>query len=66
MLQSPIILQNLTLFLLGGRVQDNDIRIANVTRHQILKFCSTSVYCCNIFDLFRILLLFILIVSLTC
>ena len=46
------------------RVQDNDMSIAKVTKHQSLNFCSTSVYCYNIFELFRILLSFILIVSL--
>ena len=51
-----------TAFVRG--VQDNDMSIAKVTRHQSLSFCLTSVYCCNIFDLFRILLLFILIASL--
>ena len=45
-------------------VQDNDMSIAKVTRHQSLNFCSTSDYCCNIFDLFRNLLSFILIASL--
>ena len=35
-------------------VQDNDMSIAKVTMHQSLNFCSTSVYCCNNFDLFRI------------
>ena len=37
-------------------VQDNDMSIAKVTRRQSLNFCSINVYCCNIFDLLRILL----------
>ena len=40
-------------------VQDNDVSIAKVTRRQSLNFCSINVYCCNIFDLLRILLSFI-------
>ena len=51
-----------TVFARG--VQDNDMSIAKVTRHQSLNFCSASVYCCNIFDFFKILLPFISNVSL--
>ena len=42
-----------TVFVRG--VQDNDMSIAKVTRYQILNFCSTTFYCCDIFDLFKIL-----------
>ena len=55
--------KNLNAVFVRG-VQDNDMSIAKVTRQQILNFCSTTVYCCDNFDLFKNFIV-ILIVSLT-
>ena len=55
--------KNLNAVFVRG-VQDNDMSIVKVTRQQILNFYSTTVYCCDIFDLFKNFIV-ILIVSLT-